>query len=474
LATKARALPATPGVYLMKDAAGTVIYIGKAARLRDRVGSYFVPSADLGFKKQPLLDRVTDFDTIDCDGEWEALLTENRLIKDTKPRFNVRLTDGKTYPYLVVTQREDYPRVFVTRNPTGAGDEALTALLRGAKVFGPFTNAGALREAVQHLQGVFKFRTCTLDIVAGDPKNRHFRPCLLAAINRCTAPCAERVPLTVYGDDVARFVRFLGTKRADMLREMRSQMEEAAAKLDFERAAALRDQIKALEKLDQRARASDGFQPEAEVAYLDPMRGGRALQRALGLDAPVRCVEGFDIAHLMGTETVASKVSFVDGRPFKEEYRRFKIKVAGNDDYAAMREVVSRRYRDAGIGQELFPDVVLIDGGPGQLAAAMEAFAQLPVRPPMVIALAKKEEIIHVAGRDEPLRLPRTNAGLRLCQAVRDEAHRFSRAYHHALRKKKVLGDAAPKPKARRPAPKAQPEPPAPPSGPPEEPPFTP
>ncbi|MGQ0629336.1 MAG: UvrB/UvrC motif-containing protein, partial [Phycisphaerales bacterium] len=364
---KARALPACPGVYLMKDGAGVVIYVGKASSLPDRVSSYFVPSADLGFKKQPMLARVEDFDTIECEGEWEALLTENRLIKDIKPRFNIRLTDDKTFPYLVVTQREDFPRVFVTRNPTGAGDESLEGLLRGAKVYGPFTNAGALREAVQLLQRAFRFRTCSLDIVAGDPKNKVFRPCILAAINQCTAPCADRIGAEAYGADIERFTRFISSKRSVMLREMRAKMDEASRDQAFELAAALRDQIRAIEKLDERGGMSDGFQPETEIAYLDPEKGCKALQKVLGMETPVRCVEGFDIAHLLGTETVASKVCFMDGRPFKEEYRRFKIKTVSNDDYMAIREVVSRRYRDAGAGQELYPDVVLIDGGLGQL-----------------------------------------------------------------------------------------------------------
>ena len=441
LLAKARVLPSVAGVYLMKDAKDVVIYIGKAARLPDRVASYFVPSADLGFKKQPMLERVVDFDVIECEGEWEALLTENRLIKDIKPRFNVRLTDDKSFPYLVITLREDFPRVFVTRNPTGGGDVELTKLLTGAKVFGPFTNAGALREAVSLLQRAFKFRTCSLDIVENDPKNRVFRPCLLAAINQCTAPCADRVTKGAYGDDIERFVRFISSKRSSMLREMRQQMEVLSKELQFEKAAAVRDQIIAIEKLDERANRSDGFQPETEIAYIDPVKGCRSLQKTLELETPVRCVEGFDIAHLMGSETVASKVSFVDGRPFKDEYRRYKIKGAGNDDYMSIREVISRRYRDAGAGQELYPDVVLIDGGLGQLHAALEAFESLDVKPPMVISLAKKEELIYIQRRSEPVRLARTNAGLRMCQAIRDEAHRFSRSYHHTLRRKKTLGE---------------------------------
>ncbi len=434
LLKRARDLPQIPGCYLMKDHTGVVLYVGKAAKLPDRVASYFVPSADLGHGKQQLLDFVHDFDILPCETEWEALLAENRLIKDIHPRFNARLTDDKTFPYLVVTQREDFPRVFVTRNPTDPS-------LKGAKVFGPFTNAGALREAVQLLQRVFKFRTCKLDIVEGDPKNKFFRPCLLYAIGQCTAPCADKITKIAYRDDCDRFVRFLGTKRSAMVREMTADMEAAASERAFERAATIRDQLKALSKLDERSSVGAGWQPETELSYADPEKALKSLQKTLGLDEPIRCIEGIDIAHLQGNETVGSKVSFVDGKPFKAEYRRYRIQRADNDDYTSIREVVSRRYREAGAGQELYPDVILIDGGLGQLHAALEALADMPVKPPMVISLAKKEEVIYVQQRTEPIRLSRNNLGLKLCQQVRDEAHRFAQHYHHVLRRKKTVGE---------------------------------
>jgi excinuclease ABC subunit C len=436
---KARALPDVPGVYLMKDAAGVVIYIGKALRLPDRVSSYFVPSTDLGFSKQPMLDVVHDFEFLACESEWEALLTENRLIKDTKPRFNVRLLDDKTFPYLVVTTREDFPRVFVTRNPTGAGDEQMQELMRGAKVFGPFANAGALREALATLQRVFKYRTCKLDIVENDPKNRFFRPCLLYNIGQCTAPCADKIKKAEYEADVERFVKFLGTKQSVMLRELREEMEKASVELRFEKAASVRDQIKAIERLSERADRKDGWQPETEAVIVEPDKALKSLQKTLELDEPIRCIEGIDIAHLQGNETVGSKVCFIDGRPFKDQYRRYKIQTVDNDDYSSIREVVLRRYREAGAGHELYPEVILIDGGLGQLHAGLEAFATLDVKPPMVISLAKKEELVYVQQRGEPIRLGRENFGLKLLQAVRDEAHRFAQHYHHVLRRKKTF-----------------------------------
>lgn len=442
LLKKARALPKTPGVYLMKDAKGVVVYVGKASRLPDRVSSYFVPSADLGIKKQPMLEVIEDFDTIECEGEWEALLTENRLIKDIHPRFNARLTDDKTFPYLVITVRDDFPGVYITRDPNAPE-------YKGAKTYGPFTSVYALRESVQLLQRIFKFRTCTLDIIDGYPKNRHFRPCLLYPIKQCTAPCGAKIDKDAYRDDIQRFIRFLDSKRSVMLRELRQEMQQASDALNFERAAVLRDQVKAIEKLDQRGSRKDNWQPETESFYHDPRKGLESLQRTLGMDRPIRCIECIDIAHLQGGETVGSKVCFVDGRPLKNQYRRYRIRSGSpnspagkiNDDYASIREVVSRRYREAGAGHELYPDVVVIDGGLGQLHAAMEAFDDLDIKPPMVISLAKKEELIYVQAKREPIKLGRENPGLKLVQSARDEAHRFAQHYHHILRRKKVIGE---------------------------------
>jgi len=436
LSEAAKALPAAPGVYLMKDAEANVIYVGKATSLRDRVGSYFVASVDLGPKKQPLIEHIDSFDIIEAEGEWEALLMEARLIKDIRPRFNSMLLDDKTFPYLVVTTRDEFPGVYITREPNAPE-------YRGARVFGPFTSVNAMREAVQLLQRVFKYRTCTLDISADDPKNERFRPCLLHAIGQCTAPCANRISRDDYRKDINHFLRFINSKRSVMLRELRKEMERAAEKLDYESAAVLRDQIFAIERLDdreKRARAGrTDWQPEVTNLLVDPSESLLSLQKTLEMNDPIRGMEAIDIAHLAGGETVGSKVSFIDGRPFKDGYRRYRIRTVENDDYAAIREVISRRYREAGQGNELYPDVILIDGGLGQLHAALEAFHALDVQPPMVISLAKKEELIFVQQRSAPVRLARSNAGLRLCQAMRDEAHRFAQHYHHILRRKNVI-----------------------------------
>lgn len=445
LLSRARALPAVAGVYLMKDAAGVVLYVGKANNLPDRVSSYFLPSTDLGPRKQTMLELIVEIDHIPCEGEWEALLLEARLVKDLKPRFNARLLDDKSFPYLAVTIREEFPGVYITRDPAHPR-------FKGARVYGPFTSGAALRHSMQLLQRVFQFRTCELDIRSDHPGNQSFRPCILANIDQCTAPCGNRISGTRYREDIERFCRFLESKRSVMLREMRADMEVASAERRYEAAAVLRDQIQAIEKLDERERrGSEGeydWQPEVTLSAMDPKAGCRSLQRTLGLEREIRCVEAVDIAHLAGGDTVGSLVCFVDGRPFKDRYRRFQVKSVTNDDYQAIREVVSRRFRDAGDEPALMPDVLLIDGGPGQLAAALEALEAVPARPAMVIGLSKREELLHLPNDPEPLRLSRNHGGLQLCQAIRDEAHRFAQHYHHLLRTKRLLsGDA---PKARR------------------------
>lgn len=435
LSQKALALPDSPGVYLMKDTKDRVIYIGKARILPNRVATYFQPATNLGSRKQPMIDLIADFDFIQCETEWEALLTENRLIKDLHPRFNARLTDDKTFPYLVITMRDDFPAVYISRSPNDPK-------YKGAKTLGPFTSPSALRHSIKLLQRPFKFRTCTIDIHDNDPKRRFFRPCLLHAIKQCSAPCAARISKTNYRNDINRFIRFIESKRSVMLRELKHEMDQAASDLEYEKAALLRDQIKALEKLDQRGSKHDNWQPETEIAFIDPRKGAASLQRALKTDREIRCVECIDIAHIQGSETVGSKVCFVDGRPLKNQYRRFRIKTTTNDDYAAINEVVSRAYRHAGQDQALYPDLVIIDGGKGQLTAALDAFQNFDIKPPMVIALAKQNEIIYQQNNSAPIKLSRNHLGLRLCQAIRDEAHRFAQHYHHILRRKKTLEES--------------------------------
>jgi excinuclease ABC subunit C len=430
-------LPAEPGVYLFKDDKGLVLYVGKAKNLRSRVASYFQPSADLratrGERIARMIDRrVADFDWILCESEVDALLLENRLVKDIHPEFNAMLKDGKSFPYLQVTTDEDFPRVSITREPKA----------RGAKLYGPFTSVSELRSALPMIQRVFRFRTCKLDLVdaAAGP---NFRPCILYNIKQCTAPCAGYVSKDDYAEQIRRFRRFMSSKASTLRKELESQMKQAAKDLDFETAATLRDEIRALEGLQKRGLAEEHVQPE--VFYVDPSEGLQRLAEVLDMDAVPRTLEGIDIAHLGGGELCGALVCFIDGRPFKDAYRRYKIRtVDGNDDFASMREVVWRRYKNAGMNHELFPDVILIDGGRGQLNAAFSAFEDLAFTPPMLISLAKKNEEIYLRDKPEPIRLSRRDPALRLLQTLRDEAHRFVQHYHHILRRRSMLERDAP------------------------------
>ena len=427
---KVREFPTTPGVYLMKDQEGRVIYVGKAVNLRSRAGSYFTRAAEVERRTADLIPEVADIDFIGADSEVDALLLEARLIKDIQPRFNAQLKDDKTFPYLQITTREDFPRVEFTRQPETTG----------VRLYGPFTNAGQLRGTIAVLQKIFRFRTCTLDIAEGDERWRWFRPCLLASINQCTAPCNLRVSREDYREDIRRLKLFLDGGKAKLLKELETEMLQASRELKFEKAARLRDDIAALNSLNLRGNLEEHAQPE--VFYIDPQKGLAGLKKILKLEQVPRRIEGIDIAHLQGKETVASLVQFIDGLPFRHGYRRFRIRtVEGVDDFASMREVVTRHFRRLQQEGESFPDLLLIDGGTGQLSAVTSTLSALGVSPPPTISLAKREEEIYLPGRSEPLRLSRHSYALRLLQYIRDEAHRFAQHYHHILRRRNTFDD---------------------------------
>lgn len=429
-AAKVREFPQTAGIYLMKDSAGRVIYVGKAKNLRSRAGSYFSKTAAEELRTSYWIAEICDIDYVECESEVDALLMESRLIKDVQPKYNKELKDDKTFPYLMISTREDFPRVEVTREPKD----------HGVKLYGPFASAGALRGAIQVLQKIFKFRTCSLDIEENDERWRWFRPCLLASINQCSAPCNLRIGKEEYRRDVKRLQMFLDGHKDKLLAQLRAEMQAAAKSLQFERAAALRDEIRMLETLDRRGELDTHVQPE--VFYVDPKKGLAGLRKVLNLTREPRTIEGVDIAHLGGDQTVASLVQFIDGLPFKPGYRRYRIRqVTGVDDFRSIHEVVSRRFRRLQDQDEVFPDLLLIDGGKGQLNAALAAFRDQQIEPPTLLSLAKREEEVYLPGAEEPLRLSRHAFALRLLQYVRDEAHRFAQHYHHILRKKSTLGE---------------------------------
>lgn len=428
-AEKVRGFPQKPGIYLMKDAAGRVIYVGKAKNLRSRAGSYFLKAAAEDSRTTRLVREIRDIDYLEAESEVDALLMEARLIKDILPKYNRDLRDDKTFPYLEVYTHEEFPRVGITRTPRD----------RGTRLFGPFTNTRGLRGALQVLQKIFRFRTCSLEIEEADPRWRWFRPCLLASIRRCTAPCNLRISKAEYRTNINRLMQFLEGKKKSLLNEMQLEMEAASKDLRFEEAARLRDEIHLLKTLDQRGKLETHVQPE--VFPVDPKKGLAGLQKVLHLPTTPRTIEGIDIAHTAGTETVASAVQFLDGLPFKPGYRRLRIRsVQGVDDFASIHEAVSRRYQHLSESQ-VVPDILLIDGGKGQLHAAQAALGSVASQPAVVLSLAKREELVYVAGLDEPLRLSRHSYALRLLQYVRDEAHRFAQHYHHILRRRSTLGE---------------------------------
>jgi len=427
-----RQFPAAPGVYLMKDGEGKVLYIGKAKSLRERVSSYFQPSADLlntrGPKIEEMAGKVQEVSFLECESEVDAILQESRLIKDVQPPYNSRQTDDKTFPYLEITTREDFPGVYVTRTPQP----------RGSKLYGPFLSAADLRRVVQVLQRIFRFRTCSLEIAEEDESRRFFRPCILYDIRQCTGPCGAKISKEAYREDIQRLRKFLESKRSVFLTQLENEMQQKSKDRDYEQAARLRDEIKAIQTLSDRGEVDEHVQPE--LFQVDPAQGLERLSFLLQLNRSIRIIEGVDIAHIQGQQAVGSLVCFIDGRPFKKGYRRFRIRqVKGVDDYAMIQEVLHRRYQKASEHEELFPDVILIDGGLGQLHAAQEVFAQTPDRPCRVVSLAKKEELLFVEEKEKPLKLPRNDAALRLLQYIRDEAHRFAQHYFHILQQKESL-----------------------------------
>ena len=429
---KIKTFPAAAGLYFMKDDRDTVLYIGKAKNLRARAASYFQPAGDLlsarGPKILEMVNKTQTVDYLETKSEIDAILQEARLVKDIRPPYNTDLIDDKTFPYLEITTGDDFPGVYITRNPKS----------QKSRLFGPFTGVKDLRAVLVVLQKIFKFRTCNLDIRQSDTKRRFFRPCLLYSIKQCTAPCGARIENPQYKKTIKDLVKFLQSKRSTILRQLKKQMAASSAAMDYEAAAMYRDRIRLIERLDRRGTVEGNVQPEIFAA--DPAQALQKLQKILNTAEPIRIIEGFDIAHISGAQTVGSLVKFIDGRPFKSGYRRFKIKtVTGIDDCACLKEVITRRYARALAGEELWPDLILVDGGLGQLHAAQQAFQQMNAPMPHLASIAKKEEKIFLHPTNKPLKLPANSPAKKLLQYIRDEAHRFAQHYHHILRNKKML-----------------------------------
>jgi len=431
---KIKTFPTGAGLYFIKGSGDKVLYIGKAKNLRSRAASYFQPGGEIvtarGPKISEMITKAKTVDYLKTETEVDAMLKEARLIKDIRPPYNTDLVDDKTFPYLEITTSDDFPGVYITRKPRQTG----------SRLFGPFASAKELRAVLVVLQKIFKFRTCNLDIKKDDKKRRFFRPCLLYSIKQCTAPCADKIDRLEYKKLITDLIKFLRSKRSTILRQLKKRMAEAAKTFEYEKAAMYRDRIRLIERLDRRGIPEEDVQPEVFAA--DPSEALVKLRELLQSPEPVRIIEGIDVANIAGSEAVGSLVKFIDGRPFKSGYRKFKIKTVKRiDDYAMIAEVVKRRYKYAMRGEELWPDLVLIDGGKGHLHAAEKALQDMNAPAIKIAAIAKREEEIYLQSSTKPIKLHAHSTVLKLLQYVRDEAHRFAQHYYHILRRKKVVNE---------------------------------
>jgi excinuclease ABC subunit C len=559
LGAQVASFPDAAGVYLFKDGRGRVLYVGKADVLRDRVRAYFGPSLDVRHVR--MVERAERVEFALTGSISEAYLLEANLIKQHKPRYNIRLKDDKSYPYVKITLGEDFPRILRTRS---LGD-------RSARYFGPFANAKSVDQSLDLLQKLFPYRTCKLTILAdGEGRGRTVppsalpggRPCLLFHLKRCTAPCVGNTTKDEYRATIDRSVLFLEGRYETLARATRKEMETAAEALEYERAAALRDRLVAIDRtLDRQEvhaykgddfdvlaaataegdavvqlfRVRDGtivgrdhfalegsegagapeviasflrqhysaatmLPPEivtpsvlpdaaALELFLTERRGGparlhvpqrgkkrhlaelaernakealeqervvwladrgktdvalRELQEALGLEGPPKRIECYDVSHVQGTSVVSSMIVFEDGRPAKSQYRRFRARMTDrNDDFANMRETLKRRFARSAAPEAQsswpLPDLVILDGGKGQLSAGLTALADAGRLQIPIAALAKEREELFAPNRPEPIVLPRTSQGLYLVQRIRDEAHRFAVTYHQKVRSRRAV-----------------------------------
>jgi len=443
-------LPHKPGIYLMKDRFGTVIYVGKARDLRKRVSQYFHPSRRLGWdlKFNALVEAIHDFDIHVVRSEPEAFLLEGKLIKEFHPRYNISFRDDKRFLMLKINLNDPIPNFTFTRLKKDDG----------ARYFGPFSNSSALRNTLALVRRQFNLRGCRV-FTPGEADYKH---CLYAHLKYCTAPCIGNVTREQYLEQVLAACDFIAGQCHEMKDQLEVEMRKAATAQDFEKAASLRDLIRDLKETTKKERKFERV-PYTLPLAMDPQQDLAELAKVLGLSAPPQRIEGFDISNISGTFAVASLVSFKHGRPDRANYRRFKIKtVEGQDDFASMAEVIFRRYSrlkkemedrrsemgtanqgktQTPISQLLsanFPDLIMVDGGKGQLNAACAELVKLGLGKIPVIGLAKEFEEIYQPGESKPLRLGLNHPAVKLLQRVRDECHRVANSYNAQLRIKRI------------------------------------
>lgn len=422
-------IPHACGVYLMREAAGEILYIGKANDLAKRVAQYFNPSrTDL--KNSALTPLIRKIDYIPCASEREALLLERRLIRRYRPFFNVSLKDDKSYPYVKITLGEDFPRLILTRRK----------VRDGGAYFGPFPKVTPVKRLLRYLwvHKYFPLRPCHWDFGLEKPlEPRKINSCLYYHTGECPAPCAGLIQYGDYRAIAERAALFFKGRYGELKEQFEAEMKAASSKLEYERAALMRDNVAALSQMGERVRVQ-AVREEDVAGAVTLSRAVTDLQKALELPAPPHHVECFDVSHFQGRQTVASMVCFQGGEPFKDHYRKFRIKgVPGIDDFKSMHEAVFRRYRRLKEEGPL-PDLVLVDGGKGQLSAAAAALKEAEVKVPLA-SLAKRIEEVFVPGRRDSIILERSRPALRLLQHLRDEAHRFGINYHRLLRAKRLF-----------------------------------
>ena len=454
---KLQELPHKPGIYLMKDRFGTVIYVGKALDLRKRVSSYFQPSRRLGWdpKFKALVEAIQDLDVHVVRSEPEALLLEGKLIKEFHPRYNISFRDDKRFLMLKVNLNDPIPRFTLTRFKQDDG----------ARYFGPFVHSSALRNTLSLIRKEFHLRGCR----PLTPNERDYKHCLYGNLKFCTAPCIGNVTREQYLQQVTAACEFLSGQTGEMREQLEAEMKKAALEQNYERAAIYRDAIADLKHTTRKTIKYDRVPHNLPLA-IDPQRDLAELGKVLNLPGPPVRIEGFDISNISGTFAVASLVSFKYGRPDRANYRKFKMKtVVGQNDFACMAETIRRRYtrllresrksrgddgewkkeegsedtreranKTSATAAVAMPDLILIDGGKGQLGAALEELEKLGLSNIPVIGLAKEFEEIYRPGESEPLRLSHDSGALKLLQRVRDESHRLANTYNASLRLKKI------------------------------------
>jgi excinuclease ABC subunit C len=402
-------IPDRPGVYIMKDKNGRIIYIGKAKSLNRRVRSYFQDIDSLAQKQRYLVEKVCDVDYIITQTEAQALFLESKLIKDNVPKYNVSLKDDKSYPLVKIT-KEEYPAIFVCRPKRK----------RGAYFFGPFSSAGLLREALKVIRKIFPYRTCRIM-----PKSA----CLNYSLNLCPAPCIGAISKKEYLQNIKNISLVLEGKKEYLLSELAKMMRKKAQQQRFEEASKIKNQIEALSYIYK----------DRPGSYKDYLQEAEQLRDVLGLSVVPKRIEAFDISNIHGREAVGSLVCFYKGRPDKSNYRRFKIRETDYiNDYKMLAEITRRRYERLKRENRDLPDLIIIDGGKGQLSSVKKELDKLNLDIP-IFSIAKDKEVIFSTKRKDPIILPLRSKALQLVRRVRDEAHRFAVSYHHILRRKVVL-----------------------------------